>query len=109
MDKLNTDYETDFYAWLMYNAELLRQGRFSEIDRNAIAEELESMGKREKRELISRLAVLIAHLLKWVYQPEKRSYSWECTIKEQRKEIFYVLQDSPSLTSRIDEKFRCGL
>jgi len=106
MDKLSPDYETDFYAWLIYNAQLLRQGRFSEVDKDSIAEELESMGRREKRQLISRLAVLIAHLLKWVYQPEKRSYSWECTIREQRKKVVYVLQDSPSLKHGIDEKLQ---
>ena len=64
-----TIYEQDFYAWLMENAQLLRQGRLAEIDVNNIVEELESMGRRERRELVNRLALLFAHLLKWQYQP----------------------------------------
>ena len=80
-------YDKDFYQWTLYNAELLRQGKITEIDIQNIAEELESMGKSQKRELISRLAVLIMHLLKWQYQPEKRSHSWIETINEQRRQI----------------------
>jgi hypothetical protein len=60
-------YKQDFYAWAMKNAALIRQGRFSEIDAEHVAEELESMGKSEKRELISRLSILLTHLLKWQF------------------------------------------
>ncbi len=66
-------YDQDFYAWLMRNAELLKSGKLSEIDAGNIAEELESMGKRDKRQLISRLIVLFTHLLKWEFQPDHRS------------------------------------
>jgi hypothetical protein len=68
-------YEKDFYAWANKNAELLRTGKLSEVDAENIAEELETMGRSEKRELTNRLAVLLAHLLKWVFQPELRSNS----------------------------------
>ncbi|MBI1923260.1 DUF29 domain-containing protein [Candidatus Poribacteria bacterium] len=97
-------YETDFYAWLMYNAELIRKGKFSEVDTENVAEELESMGKSEKRELINRLAVLLAHLLKWDFQPPKRTRSWKNTIIMQRIDIHELLKDSPSLRYEIEEK-----
>ncbi|KJU87648.1 protein containing DUF29 [Candidatus Magnetobacterium bavaricum] len=90
-------YASDFYKWSLKTAELLRQGRFGELDIENIAEEIESLGKSEKKELRNRLAVLIMHLLKWQYQPNKRSKSWESTINVQRVEIKFVLKDSPSL------------
>ncbi len=91
------DYEKDFYAWAVHNAELLRQGKLSEIDVEHIAEELEGMGKNSKRELISRLKILLGHLLKWQYQSGKRSRSWRITIDGQRIQINDLLNDSPSL------------
>lgn len=96
-------YEQDFYAWTMKNAELIRQGRFPEIDLEHVAEELESMGRSEKRELISRLAVLLAHLLKWHFQPSQRGRSWQLTIEEQRRRTRRVMRDNPSLKSMLDE------
>ncbi len=105
MSELAIEYEKDFYGWLLHNAKLIRDGRFSEIDAQNVAEELEGMGRGEKRELVSRLAVLLAHLLKWTYQPQKRSKSWKYTITEQRQQVFDVLDDSPSLTYDLDEKF----
>lgn len=97
-------YERDFYGWLMQNAKLMREGNFAEIDAGNIAEELESMGKSEKRELISRLAILLAHLLKWQFQPTKRSTSWKNTIAVRRIDIYGLLEDSPSLRHEIEEK-----
>lgn len=96
-------YESDFYAWAMQSADLLREGRFAELDISHIAEELESMGRSDKRELNSRLAVLIAHLLKWRYQPERRSNSWKYTIKEQRFEVADLLEESPSLKGEMNQ------
>jgi hypothetical protein len=96
-------YERDFYAWAMKNAELIRQGKLAEIDTEHVAEELESMGRSERRELVSRLAVLLAHLLKWRHQPEQRGHSWRYTIKEQRRAVERLLQDSPSLRVRLPE------
>lgn len=96
-------YDQDFYAWAMKSAELLRQGRFSEIDVEHIAEELETMGRSERRELINRLAVLLTHLLKWRFQPERRGRSWALTIEEQRRQTARVLHDNQSLKAAIDE------
>lgn len=99
-----SEYQKDFYAWLMDNARLLREKRFTEIDAEHIAEELEDMGKSEKRELINRLTVLLAHLLKWQFQTAKRSRSWKNTILTQRIDINELLEDSPSLRYEITQK-----
>lgn len=98
-------YREDFHAWAMQNAQLLRQGRLAEIDIENIAEELEDMGASKERELESRLGVLLAHLLKWVYQPERRGTSWRATIEEQRRRIERVLRKNPSLKAKLDEAF----
>ena len=90
-------YEQDFYAWTLKNAELLREGRLGDLDLEHLAEELESMGRSEKRELIHRLAVLLAHLLKWQVQAGRRGRSWQLTLKEQRRQAARVLHDNPSL------------
>lgn len=95
-------YAEDFYGWLNTTAQLLRTGALSNVDFENIAEELESMGKSEKRELASRLTILLVHLLKWQYQPEKRSRSWENTIKIQRIEIEELLEESPSLHYEVE-------
>lgn len=91
------DYDLDFHEWITRNVELLRDGRPSEIDAEHIAEELESMGERDLRQLRSRLQVLVMHLLKWQYQPERQEMSWIQTIDHQRDEIEALLLDSPSL------------
>jgi len=96
-------YDRDFYAWANEQAALLRAGRLSAADIAHIAEEIESMGRSEKRELTSRLAVLLAHLLKWRFQPERRGRSWQATIREQRSEVADLLADNPSLGARLDE------
>lgn len=96
-------YDTDFYKWASKQADLLRTGKLSEADIEHIAEEIESMGKSEKRELISRLKVLFVHLLKWKYQPSRQSKSWQLTIKEQRMMLFDHLEDNPSLKAIQDE------
>ena len=101
---IQTGYNQDFYAWAMHNSELLREKKLSEIDIENIAEEIESMGKRERRNLINRLAILIAHLLKWQFQPDRRGKSWKCTIKEQRIKIRNLLKDSPSLKHELGLK-----
>jgi hypothetical protein len=97
-------YEQDFYAWSVQTATLIRQGSWSEIDALNLAEEIESMGRSEKRELINRLAILMMHLLKWQFQSERRSRSWEGTIDEQRQQVHDLLEDSPSLTYELETK-----
>jgi hypothetical protein len=101
-----TLYDTDFYAWTNEQAALLRAGRLSEADLENIAEEIESMGKSERRELVSRLAVLLHHLLKWRYQPGFRSNSWRLSIEQQRLQLSDHLADNPSLKSQLDDLMR---
>lgn len=96
-------YEQDFYAWAHEQAALLRAGRLDEADIAHIAEEIDSLGRSEKRELINRLAVLLRHLLKWQHQPTLRSKSWQLTIKEQRLRLATHLADNPSLKAALDE------
>jgi hypothetical protein len=96
-------HDSDFYAWSLEQAALLRAGRVGEADLAAIAEEIESMGKTEKRELVSRLTVLLLHLLKWRSQPGGRGNSWRLSIANARDEIADLLSDNPSLKSVIDD------
>jgi hypothetical protein len=99
----NDLYVSDFYAWANEQARLLRAGKLGEADIAHIAEEIESMGKTEKRELISRLKVLIQHLLKWSRQPEKRGKSWRLSIEEQRVQLALHLSDNPSLRPLVSD------
>ena len=94
-----TTYETDVIAWAQEQVRLLRAGRFDALDIEHIADEIEDVGKSEQRELESRMAVLLAHLLKWQHQPERRGSSWQRTIKEQRKAIARRITKTPSLKS----------
>jgi hypothetical protein len=97
MTRNAVDYEKDFFAWTVEQGRLLRSGELSAIDIVNIAEEIESLGRSDRRELRSRLTVLLTHLLKWRYQSGARSSSWSGTIREQRRQIELVLDDSPSL------------
>jgi hypothetical protein len=100
---LTTDYETDFYAWSDEQARLLRGRRFTELDIAHLAEEVEDLGKRERRALESRLAVLIGHLLKWRYQTDyPYRKSWRATINTQRRSIQRLLAENPSLGAQLD-------
>lgn len=99
---MSNTYDTDFYAWANEQAALLRNRKLSEADIEHIADEIETMGRTEKRELVSRLTVLLAHLLKWRFQPERRGPSWEVTIANQRLDIADHLADNPSLKAEID-------
>jgi len=99
-----TDYDTDFYAWSKEQATLLRGGRFSQLDISHLAEEIEDLGKRERRALQSRLGLLLGHLLKWRYQggyPHRKS--WRATINARRRSISKLLDDNPSLRSSLVE------
>ncbi|CAN5906994.1 DUF29 domain-containing protein [soil metagenome] len=105
-----TPYDEDFYLWLMEQAEHLRQGHFNALDLENLAEEVESIGRSDKREVQSRLIVLLAHLLKYQFQPGRRSHSWRATIGEQRRQLDLVFKDSPSLLKHapdiFDESYR---
>jgi len=96
-------HDTDFYAWTREQADLLRTGRLAEADIANIAEEIESMGRSEKRELVNRLAALLAYLLKWQVQPALRGNSWRLTIREQRAQLSELLKDNPSLAPLLPE------
>lgn len=96
-------YDQDFYAWANEQAALLRAGKLSAADIQNIAEEIESMGRTEKRELVNRLTVLLLHLLKWQYQPLLQGPSWQVTIRNQRFDITDHLSDNPSLKSLVAE------
>lgn len=94
-------YETDVIAWANEQAAFIRAGRFDMLDLEHLADEIEDVGKSERRELRNRMAVLLTHLLKWQFQPERRGSSWQKTIKTQRKEIAECIIDTPSLKSDI--------
>ena len=96
-------YEQDFYAWANEQAALLRAGALSDADIEHIAEEIESMGRTEKRELASRLTVLLVHLLKWQFQAERQTNSWRSTIRIQRIDLADLLADNPSLKAQLSD------
>lgn len=95
--------EEDFHAWALNAAQRAREGLLTAEELAQVAEELEDMAKSERREFRSRLAILLAHLLKWKYQPKERSYSWEGTINGQRKNIQILLKENPSLRQLVPE------
>lgn len=97
------NYEQDFYGWTQEQAALLRAGQLNDLDIANLIEEVESMGRSEKRELESRLVILLHHLLKWHFQPVRRGRSWQLTIKAQRIDFFKVLRDNPGLKPRLQQ------
>ncbi|CAN7177062.1 DUF29 domain-containing protein [Pseudoduganella sp. LjRoot289] len=97
-------YEDDFIIWLEAQAEFLRTGKLELLDRENLIDELTSMANRDRRELGSRLDVLIAHLLKCAFQPERKTRSWESTVHEQRRQIQMIVDDSPSLRPKLQAK-----
>ena len=98
-------YEQDFYLWIQTTAELLKQGRLTELDLENLIDEIETMGRSEKRALESNLEVLLMHLLKYQIQAERRSKSWQYTILEHRRRVQKALKESPSLKPYFDQVF----
>lgn len=96
-------YDKDFYSWTQEQAELLKNGRFSELDIDNLIEEVESMGRSEKRELESRLTILLLHLLKWKYQEIRRGRRWQLSIDGQRIQFEQILNENPGLKPALDE------
>jgi hypothetical protein len=96
-------YEQDYAGWVEDTARAIEEGRFSEIDRAALADEVRDLGKSERREIESALRVLLIHLLKAKYQPEKRTRSSEASIRVQRKHLAKFLRESPSLRPELPE------
>lgn len=99
-------YEVDFYRWTREQARLLQERRFHELDLTNLIDEVLSVGASDKREIRSRLSVILTHLLKWKYQPGARSGSWRSTLGEQRDRLNQVLDDSPSLRKYPSEVFQ---
>jgi hypothetical protein len=97
------EYNGDFYAWTLETARLLRTGCLDHVDLEQVAEEIEDMGKNDRRALGSHLKVLMLHLLKWRHQPSHRGVSWRLSIANARDEIAALLADSPSLKTRLGE------
>lgn len=98
-----TLYNQDYYQWLNHTAKLLKEKKFTQLDLENLIEEIESLGKNDKRAISSNLIIVILHLLKWRYQPEKRSNSWKSSIREHRRRIQELLTDSPSLNNYLRE------
>ena len=98
-------YDLDFHAWAFEQADIIRRRSSNEIDWDNVAEELASLGRQEESDLGNRYDVLLTHLLKWMFQPERRGRSWEGTIREQRKRIAKLFRKNPSLKSVDDEEF----
>ncbi|OLP17347.1 hypothetical protein BST81_16220 [Leptolyngbya sp. 'hensonii'] len=99
----STLYERDFYAWCQQQSNLLKSRQWQLLDTKNLIEEIESLGKQQKQELRNRLGLLIGHLLKWQYQPQKQGNSWKATIREQRRQIRLLLEDNPSLQPYLQE------
>ncbi|MEA5619501.1 DUF29 domain-containing protein [Cronbergia sp. UHCC 0137] len=93
-------HETDYQQWIETTLQHLRNQDFNQLDLEHLIEEIEAMGKSDKRELQNRLIILLIHLLKWKYQPENQSNSWLSTIDEQRRQILFIFEDSPSLEKK---------
>jgi hypothetical protein len=104
MNALSALYDSDFYAWAEQNAQLMKSGRFDELDTEHLIEEIESMGASEKRALESRLIELMLHLLKWQFQARRQGSSWEISINKQRLAIERILRNNPSLNYQLYER-----
>lgn len=105
---MRTLYNSDFYAWTQEQARLLKETKWDLVDVVNLIEEIETLGRQERKELRHRLGVLLGHLLKWQYQPDNRSHSWLATIREQRRKIDMLLQESPSLQPYLEEALQTG-
>ena len=100
---VRAEYMHDFYSWLMEQARHVREGRWDAVDRENVAEEIESLGREQFNKLESALRVLLLHILKWDHQPTRRSRSWALSVRQQRLELEDVLTDNPGLRPRIGE------
>jgi hypothetical protein len=99
----HAEYDGDFYAWTLQTAQRLRSGCVDQVDLAQVAEEIEDMGKSDRRALEGHLKILMLHLLKWRHQPSHRGISWRLSIANARDEISAILRDSPSLRPRLAE------
>ena len=100
-----TLYEQDYYSWLETTINQLQYRRFDEVDLKNLLEELEDMGRSQKKAVQSNGTILLMHLLKYKYQPQKRSRSWRSSIVEHRRRLIVQLEDSPSLKRYFQDIF----
>ena len=103
MAAMNKLYDEDFFGWTQAQADALRRRSANELDWDNLLEEIAGLGRSAERELRSHLAVLLAHLLKWRFQPTRRTRSWVLTAQEQRRQIGFLLEESPSLRPAINQ------
>ncbi|NMF65933.1 DUF29 domain-containing protein [Brasilonema octagenarum] len=107
---MNEAYLTDFNSWIDQTAQFLRERRWHEIDVEHLIQEVEELGKSERRGIASQLTRLLLHLLKWQYQPQRRSDSWLDSITDARTQIELAIEDSPSLknypTEQLEESYQ---
>ena len=96
-------YEADYYRWIQETLETLKQQNYHQVDWENLLDEIEDMGKSERRSLGSNLTIVLLHLLKWQYQRDRRSQSWETSVVEHRIRIEETLEDSPSLKNHLSE------
>ncbi len=97
-------YEQDYLAWLQKTSQLLKAKDFDHLDLENLIEEIESLGRSERNKLISSLRLIYQHLLKWQYQPSKRSKSWSNTISRERDNVSDYLEDTPSLKNLLQDE-----
>jgi hypothetical protein len=111
-EDLKALYEQDETAWLEASARLIQEGRFEELDYENLRDFLDAMSKRDRREVESRLAVLLAHILKWTYQPDRRRRSWRATVEVQRHELSLLLQSGTlrnHAETELESAYRAGV
>ncbi len=102
LSKTTQIYDRDYHLWLEETAQLLKNRDFEQLDLENLIEEIETLGRNERNKLISSLRLIYQHLLKWQYQPEKRSKSWTDTIARERDNINDYIEDMPSLKRLLD-------
>ncbi|GAB4551024.1 MAG: DUF29 domain-containing protein [Pleurocapsa sp.] len=102
LPKISQIYDRDYHLWLEETAQLLKNRDFDQLDLENLIEEIETLGRSEKNKIISSLRLIYQHLLKWQYQPEKRSKSWTDTIDRERDNINDYIEDMPSLKKLLD-------
>jgi hypothetical protein len=107
-ERAGASYDRDFYTWSLEQARLVREGRWNAVDRDNVAEEIESLGREQFNKLESALPVLMLQMLKWDHQPQLRSRSWVLSIKAQRAELGNIIADNPGLKPRIGEAISRG-
>lgn len=103
---MTTAYETDIIFWAKEQAEFIRTGQFDRLDITHIAEEIEDVGKNERRELYNGLSDLMMELLKWQFQSNARCAGWQASITKQRYRLERLLRDTPSLKTELDNEIK---